>query len=177
VILDEIGRGTSTFDGLAIAWAVAEYLDEIVGCRALFATHYHELTALADKSTQVANYSVSAKEIDGDIVFLHRLLKGPASRSYGVAVARLAGLPESVLARAQAILKTLEGSGGAPRLEGKMSTRGASHQLGLFEAPPALDKEQQEVLETLRSLDPDRLTPLEALQLLSQLKKKATPAK
>src|SRR5262249_34715282 len=113
VILDEIGRGTSTFDGLSIAWAVAEYLDEAVGCRALFATHYHELTALAEASSHVANYSVSARELEGDVVFLHRLTRGAASRSYGVAVAKLAGLPESVLARARAILTTLEAGGHA----------------------------------------------------------------
>ena len=113
MILDEIGRGTSTFDGLAIAWAVAEYLDEVIGCRALFATHYHELTRSSETSRGVANYSVSAREIDDDVVFLHRLVPGAASRSYGVAVAKLAGLPESVLARARAVLTMLE-SGAAP---------------------------------------------------------------
>jgi len=113
VILDEIGRGTSTFDGLAIAWAVAEYLDEAICCRALFATHYHELTALGEGSRHAANYSVSARELDGDVVFLHRLVPGAASRSYGIAVAKLAGLPETVLARAKALLVTLESGGNA----------------------------------------------------------------
>ncbi|MBM4363943.1 MAG: DNA mismatch repair protein MutS, partial [Deltaproteobacteria bacterium] len=113
VILDEIGRGTSTFDGLAIAWAVAEYLDEAARCRTLFATHYHELTALGAGSPHVANVSVSAEESGDDIVFLHRLERRAASRSYGVAVARLAGLPESVLARARAVLGELE-AGGTP---------------------------------------------------------------
>ena len=107
VIFDEIGRGTSTFDGLSIAWAVAEYLDEAIGCRALFATHYHELTALGEGSRHAANYSVSAREQNGDVVFLHRLVAGAASRSYGVAVAKLAGLPETVLARARALLVDL----------------------------------------------------------------------
>ena len=115
VILDEIGRGTSTFDGLAIAWAVAEYLDDAIGCRALFATHYHELTQLAAKSKHVANFSVSARELDDEIVFLHRVVPGAASRSYGVQVARLAGLPEPVLARARMLLEVLEaGQGKTP---------------------------------------------------------------
>jgi DNA mismatch repair protein MutS len=169
VILDEIGRGTSTFDGLAIAWAVAEYLDEAIGCRALFATHYHELTALADGSRHVANWSVSARELDGDVVFLHRLLRGAASRSYGVAVAKLAGLPETVLARARAILTTLE--------EGKSANARPSkadpvndEQLPLFAAPNPNHGAAAEVLATLRALDVDRLTGLDALSLLTRLK-------
>jgi DNA mismatch repair protein MutS len=103
VILDEIGRGTSTYDGLAIAWAVAEHLHDAIGCRALFATHYHELTELSSTCSGLANHSVSAREYGDEVVFLHKLVAGPASRSYGVAVARLAGLPESVLARAKAL--------------------------------------------------------------------------
>jgi DNA mismatch repair protein MutS len=97
VVVDEIGRGTSTYDGLAIAWAVAEHLHDVVGCRALFATHYHELTELATTRAGVENWSVSAREHEGDIVFLHKLQPGSASRSYGVACARLAGLPEPVI--------------------------------------------------------------------------------
>ena len=117
VILDEIGRGTSTYDGLAIAWAVAEYVEQAVQCRALFATHYHELTDWAESSGHAANYSVSARELDDDVVFLHRLVKGAASRSYGVAVAKLAGLPEAVLDRARLLLNELEASGeGQPRI-------------------------------------------------------------
>jgi DNA mismatch repair protein MutS len=164
VILDEIGRGTSTFDGLAIAWAVAEHLDEVIGCRALFATHYHELTELAEVSPHAENHSVSAREVGGDVVFLHRLVPGAVSRSYGVAVAKLAGLPEPVLARARAILKGLEAGRGAPAAP--------SPQLDLFasEAPPRAG--ESDVLETLRSLDVDRLTPLDALTLLARLKEK-----
>ena len=173
VILDEIGRGTSTFDGLAIAWAVAEYLDEVVACRALFATHYHELTALAQTSEHTANYSVSAREVDGDVMFLHRVVAGAASRSYGVAVAKLAGLPESVLARARALLATLEGgeklsSPSAPR-KGKGRP---DDQLDLFVARPAVERAREEVLATLRELDVDRLTGIEALTLLARLKQK-----
>ncbi len=176
VILDEIGRGTSTFDGLAIAWAVAEYLDEAVGARALFATHYHELTALAEASEHAANHSVSAREIGDDVVFLHRLVPGAASRSYGVAVARLAGLPESVLARARAVLAALESGshhGAEPSAEGRPKGRRVSeNQLDLFAPAPAEHKAHSEVLETLRQLDVDRLTPLEALQLLARLKQR-----
>src|SRR6187551_2017581 len=120
VILDEIGRGTSTFDGLSIAWAVAEYLDEAICCRALFATHYHELTALGEGSRHAANYSVSARELDETIIFLHRLVPGAASRSYGVFVAQLAGLPQSVLSRARSLLESLEaGQHLAPRPSGR----------------------------------------------------------
>ncbi|HEY3499360.1 MAG TPA: DNA mismatch repair protein MutS, partial [Polyangiaceae bacterium] len=172
VILDEIGRGTSTFDGLAIAWAVAEYLDEAIGCRALFATHYHELTALAESSRHVANYSVSAREQDGDVVFLHRLVRGAASRSYGVAVAKLAGLPESVLARARAVLATLESGQRASQERGAKVRAGNADQLGLFAPPDPAGSAGAEVLETLRALDVDRVTGIEALQLLARLKAK-----
>jgi len=173
VILDEIGRGTSTFDGLSIAWAVAEYLDEAICCRALFATHYHELTALGEGSQHAANYSVTAREQNGDVVFLHRLVAGAASRSYGIAVAKLAGLPETVLARARALLSTLE-SGSvapeAPKTRGK--SRAKTDQLPLFGTSSVETRGQAEVLETLRALDLDRVTGLEALQFLARLKQK-----
>ncbi|MCA9630503.1 MAG: DNA mismatch repair protein MutS [Myxococcales bacterium] len=173
VILDEIGRGTSTFDGLAIAWAVAEHLDEAIGCRALFATHYHELTALGQNSEHVANHSVSARELDGDIVFLHRLVSGAASRSYGIAVAKLAGIPEAVLGRARGLLESFEGTqresvaADAPRPK----KHRARPQLDLF-ATPEPDAKGHEVLDTLRNVDVDRLTPLDALKLLARMKKK-----
>jgi DNA mismatch repair protein MutS len=174
VILDEIGRGTSTYDGLAIAWAVAEHLHDAIGCRALFATHYHELTELVETAPHAANYAVAARELDGDVVFFHKLAKGPASRSYGVAVARLAGLPEPVLARAKAILGSLESGAALP--SGRPATlrgrsKGGAAQLDLFvpaaaAAPPA----PSPVEGTLRAVDVDRLTPLEALQLVAKLK-------
>jgi DNA mismatch repair protein MutS len=173
VILDEIGRGTSTFDGLSIAWAVAEYLDEAICCRALFATHYHELTALGEGSRHAANYSVSAREQNGDVVFLHRLVAGAASRSYGIAVAKLAGLPETVLARARALLSTLEGGSVAPETsKARSKSRANTDQLPLFGARSAETRGHAEVLETLRALDLDRVTGLEALQFLSRLKQK-----
>ncbi|WP_437971003.1 DNA mismatch repair protein MutS [Sorangium sp. So ce260] len=174
VILDEIGRGTSTYDGLAIAWAVAEHLFDAIGCRALFATHYHELTELSSRSPGIANYSVAAREHGDDVIFLHKLEAGPASRSYGVAVARLAGVPEGVLARARAILATLESGAALPggkhaSLRGR--TRGGAAQLDLFvPAQAAMAPEQSAVIETLRSVDVDRLAPLDALRLVAKLK-------
>jgi DNA mismatch repair protein MutS len=170
VILDEIGRGTSTFDGLSIAWAVAEYLDEVIACRALFATHYHELVAFAESSQHAVNYGVSARELDGDIVFLHRVAAGATSRSYGVAVAKLAGLPESVLARARVLLARLE-SERHSELAGRSKAL-ATDQLDLFAARPAAQTAEREVAETLRVLDLDRLTGLEALQLIQRLKQR-----
>jgi DNA mismatch repair protein MutS len=182
VVLDEIGRGTSTYDGLAIAWAVAEHLHDVVACRAMFATHYHELTEIAaPRGATCENWSVSAREHDGDVVFLHKLQRGAASRSYGVACARLAGLPEVVLARARAMLGDLERGAALP--SGSPSslrarTRSRAPQLGLFEGPAAATKEAggaepHPALETLRAVDVDRLTPLEALQLVATLKRLA----
>jgi DNA mismatch repair protein MutS len=178
VILDEIGRGTSTYDGLAIAWAVSEHLHDAVGCRVLFATHYHQLTELAERFEGIANYSVSAREHAGDIVFLHRLTPGSVSRSYGVAVARLAGLPEGVLARAGAMLAALEageGPGAAPQRadHGSTSTREPDAQLDLFRRARSSgepDAARHAACEALRTVEPDRMTPLEALQLLVKLK-------
>jgi len=163
VLFDEIGRGTSTFDGLAIAWAVAEYLHDVVKARAMFATHYHELCALAESRPHAVNVNVSARESGDDIVFLHKLAEGGASRSYGVAVARLAGLPEPLLARARGLLKELE------RGEGPM--RRPAQQMGLFEARPAPSAPASHpVLEALSGVEVERMTPLEALHFVVQLK-------
>ncbi len=177
VVLDEIGRGTSTYDGLSIAWAVAEHLHDVVGCRALFATHYHELTELAASAARADNYSVSAREHSGSIVFFHKIQRGAASRSYGVACARLAGLPELVLARAKAILDDLERSASLPTGHASRTPRGRKNdgQLGLFgssaaspAAPPA--PPTNPAMDMLRALDVDRMTPLEALTTLAKLK-------
>src|SRR5690606_29212706 len=132
VVLDEVGRGTSTFDGVSIAWAVAEYLHDAIGARALFATHYHELVALAEARPRVRNVSVAVREHKGEIVFLRRVVPGGANRSYGIDVARLAGLPRGVIARAREIMGQLEG-GAASQLG-----RDASAQLTLLPAlaPP-----------------------------------------
>ena len=178
VVLDEVGRGTSTYDGLAIAWAVAEHLHDTIACRAMFATHYHELTDVAStRPATCENWSVSAREHEGDIIFLHKLQPGAASRSYGVACARLAGLPEGVLARARAMLAELERgaalpSGAPSSLRGR--TRAGRAQLDLFDGGGTPVKgEPHPALETLRAVDVDRLTPLEALQLVATLKRMA----
>ncbi len=182
VVLDEIGRGTSTYDGLSIAWAVAEHLHDVVGCRALFATHYHELTDLTASCTSAANHSVSAREYAGNIVFFHKVQQGAASQSYGVACARLAGLPEPVLARAKAILGSLERGAASPAGVGKPARGRKAPQLGLFGvgpgaagSDPAPAFAPSPALEMLRALDLDRMTPLEALTTLAKLKGLADP--
>jgi DNA mismatch repair protein MutS len=184
VILDEIGRGTSTYDGVAIAWAVAEFLHESVGAKTLFATHYHELCALADSYPRVRNFSVAAREWEGEMVFLRKLTPGGASRSFGVEVAKLAGLPPSVIARAQGILRALESNrpGGLPgALPRVIAPAAGAPQLDLFsdDVPgstmTAHERAQQaEILDALRALEPDDVTPRQALELLIDLKKKLT---
>jgi DNA mismatch repair protein MutS len=155
IVLDEVGRGTSTFDGVSIAWAVAEFLHDAIGARTLFATHYHELVALAESRPRVRNVSVAVREHKGEIVFLRRVVPGGANKSYGIDVARLAGLPRSVIARSRQIMSQLEGG----------SHLGSSPQLSLLPtAPPS------PVLGRLQAIDVDRMTPLAALQLLAELK-------
>jgi len=172
VLLDEIGRGTSTYDGVSIAWAVTEHLHERIGCKTIFATHYHELTQLGDLLPGVRNLNVSVKESGEDIVFLRRLVEGGADRSYGIQVARLAGAPAEVLARARELLVELEGthSGGGEGLGRHGAHRPASEpapdQLSIFTVEPP-------VVARLRSLAVDQLTPLEALNLLAELRREA----
>ncbi len=172
VVLDEIGRGTATFDGLSIAWAVAEHIATNPRSRpkTMFATHYHELTDLADAIAGVVNFHVAAREWKDDIIFLHKILPGRSDRSYGIQVARLAGLPASVIARAKDILGSLEHDeltrGGKPSLSGAPST--AQQQLGLFQAAaPADDK----LRHRIREIDVNRTTPLDALRIIEELKK------
>jgi DNA mismatch repair protein MutS len=173
VILDEVGRGTATFDGLSLAWAVAEHLaaNDRARPRTIFATHYHELTDLADALPGVVNCHVAVREFKDQIVFLHKIVAGRSDRSYGIQVATLAGLPAAVVRRAAEILKALEQDelrrGGRPSLSG--APAGPQTQLGLFQAPP----EMHPVVDRLRALDLDRLTPLEALNLLADLKREA----
>jgi len=162
VLLDEIGRGTSTYDGVAIAWAVTEHLHDGVGCKTIFATHYHELTQLTEELQHARNFNVAVRESGDDIVFLHRLEPGGADRSYGIHVGRLAGLPPTVVDRARQILSLLE----------------SEHHVAGRPVPPAPDASQLQlfeaehpVLRELRTLDPDTLTPLEALQRLADLKR------
>jgi DNA mismatch repair protein MutS len=171
VILDEIGRGTSTFDGLSIAWAVAEYLHDTKGPKTLFATHYHELTELAMTKPRVKNFNVAVSEWNGEIVFLRRIVEGGTNRSYGIQVARLAGLPDAVVARAREVLANLEtgelDEKGMPRLARSKERRGEHDrdQLNLFGVRDG------QLYRELLSLNPDQLTPLEAIRLLYQWKK------
>jgi len=166
VILDEVGRGTSTYDGLAIAWAVVEGIHESNRCRCLFATHYHELTRLADTLDALSLHHVRAKEYNGDLVLLHEVSDGPADRSYGIAVAKLAGLPPAVLARAAQVLEKLE--------KGRAETGGLAAGLGdmpLFGAAlDAAEAKVDAVRDKLSGLDIDALTPRQALDLLYELK-------
>ncbi|HEY9092226.1 DNA mismatch repair protein MutS [Parasphingorhabdus sp.] len=166
VILDEVGRGTSTYDGLALAWAVVEAVHETNRCRCLFATHYHELTRLADRLDAMSLHHVRAREWKGDLVLLHELAKGPADRSYGLAVAKLAGIPKPVLKRAKSVLDKLEA--------GKAETGGLAAGLGdlpLFAASLTVEEEKTDKLrEALRELDVDALSPRDALDQLYALK-------
>jgi DNA mismatch repair protein MutS len=185
IVLDEIGRGTSTYDGVSIAWAVAEHLHDRIGAKTLFATHYHELAALAAQHARVRNVSVAAREWKGEVVFLRKLTAGGTSRSFGVEVARLAGLPGAVIARARAILRTLEAPESPattldlPRPVVPGAAEAGVGQLGLFapaspSAAPA-DAAAREVLDRLRALDPDELSPRAAHELIEELVRKLTP--
>jgi DNA mismatch repair protein MutS len=165
VILDEIGRGTSTYDGMSLAWAVVEHLHDHLGCRALFATHYHELTALAESLAGVRNYNVAVREWQDQIVFLHKILPGAADKSYGIYVARLAGVPGAVIERGKQILAQLENeqldSAGRPKLAAKArKIKTSDLQLTLFAEHPLVDE--------IRRLDLDHTTPRDALHWLGQ---------
>ncbi len=170
VILDEIGRGTATYDGLSIAWAVLEHLHDVNRCRALFATHYHELTALAHRLDGVENATVAVKEWQDDVVFLHEVRPGAADRSYGVQVARLAGLPAAVIERARTVLEALEQG----EREGGRTPKALIDDLPLFAAAPPPQPAappESPALDRLRALSPDDLTPREALDALYELKR------
>jgi DNA mismatch repair protein MutS len=178
VVLDEIGRGTSTFDGLSIAWAVAEHLHDAIGARTLFATHYHELVELTRTHGRVRNLSMGVRESGGKVVFLRTVVEGGASKSYGIEVARLAGLPGSVLRRAREVLRRLE-TEGAPR-PGMVRVDEAQLPLRLEEGATAYLPDdvtpdgpsvESEVVAALRGARLDETTPLQALQLLAALQK------
>ena len=194
IILDEIGRGTSTYDGVSIAWAVAEHLHDVVGARTLFATHYHELCDLHDSHPRVHNVSVAAREWKGEVVFLRKLTPGGTSRSFGIEVAKLAGLPPAVVGRARAILERLQLGASSPRRPDEphpaLPGQGEAPQLGLFEpraqkslspgglpshAAPGEDAGvEREVVIALRAADLDGLSPRAAWDLLAELRKKLT---
>jgi DNA mismatch repair protein MutS len=168
VILDEIGRGTSTLDGLALAWAIAEFLADTTKARTLFATHYHELTELAETSPAVANYNVLVREWEEQVVFMHRIVPGQADKSYGVHVARLAGVPRSVVTRARQLMNQLvvhvgkAGAGGGNRPRAAATVVAA--QINMFDAV------DQQALSQLRALDMERMSPLQAWEALKALK-------
>ncbi len=169
VILDEIGRGTATYDGLSIAWATLEHLHDVNRCRALFATHYHEMSALSAKLDGVDNATVAVKEWEGDVIFLHEVRKGTADRSYGVQVARLAGLPQSVVDRAKVVLEALEKG----EREGGVNRKAIIDDLPLFAAIPAPIQQKtapSEVEARLKQILPDELSPREALALIYELR-------
>ena len=173
VILDEVGRGTSTFDGISIAWAVAEYIHQRVGAKTLFATHYHELTELASVLEGAVNYNVAIREWGDEIVFIRKIVRGSTDRSYGIHVAKLAGVPKDVVERAAEILENLEKQGletnrGQPTIPKNGQPRAKQAQLTLFRLEP------HPALEELRRLDTDKLSPLEALLKLKELKDRLT---
>jgi DNA mismatch repair protein MutS len=166
VILDEIGRGTSTYDGVSLAWAVVENLHDAVGCRTLFATHYHELTDLAKSLAQLRNLNVAVREWQDEVVFLHKIVEGPADKSYGIHVARLAGVPREVVQRAQQVLAQLEeehlDERGRPKMAHRRGKRMGDLQLTLFAAA------EHPLLDEIRKVEVDQLRPVDALALLNE---------
>ena len=166
VILDEIGRGTSTYDGLAIAWAVVEAMHEQLKCRTLFATHYHELTRLAGRLDSLSLHHVRAREWKGELVLLHEVAAGAADRSYGIAVAKLAGLPPAVVARAKSVLAKLEA--------GRDATGGIAaglDDLPLFASSAEPEQAADPLADAINAIEPDSLTPREALEEIYRLKR------
>jgi len=165
VLLDEIGRGTSTYDGISIAWSVSEHLHDTVGCKTIFATHYHELTQLADNLVAVRNYNVQVREVGDQVLFLHRLQPGGADRSYGIEVGRLAGLPPAVIKRATELLRLLEAEQIVPRSgrAARVPTEASEGQLALFGLMP------HPVVQQLKNVEPNAMTPIQALEMLARL--------
>lgn len=172
LILDEIGRGTSTYDGLSIAWAVLEHCAAKIGAKTLFATHYHELTQLEDKMEGIVNLSVAVKKRDDDIFFLRKIVKGGTDESYGIDVAKLAGVPKAVTDRAKKILKSIETEGSEIRVVSKGSAKKSENgaQMGFA------DMASEEIVKELCGLDVNTMSPIEALQELYRLSKKAAGA-
>jgi len=172
VLLDEVGRGTSTFDGLALAWATLRHLHDQLGCRTIVATHYHQLTELVEGLPRARNAHLAAREQDGDVVFLHRLVPGSTDRSYGLHVARLAGLPADVLTEAERLLKRLEAEGVALAPGRARRARPAKYtQAVLLGGEPEGDRP---VEAALRGVDPERMTPMEALRFVAEWRRRLT---
>jgi DNA mismatch repair protein MutS len=176
VVLDEIGRGTSTFDGIAIAWALTEYLSEVVGARTLFATHYAELTQIAEELKSVRNLNVAVREWGDSIVFLRRIQPGAADRSYGIQVAKLAGLPEAVVARARAVLDQLENAERSKPASAMIDDL-PLFSVGVKSKPAPAAPAGNAALEALLQLSPDELSPREALEQLYELRALALAGK
>ncbi|MFT4400861.1 DNA mismatch repair protein MutS [Bacillus sp. SW14] len=179
ILFDEIGRGTSTYDGMALAQAIIEYVHDHIGAKTLFSTHYHELTVLEDKLPQLKNVHVRAEEYNGTVVFLHQIKEGAADKSYGIHVAQLAELPEDLIARAQDILKDLEHSGNKPEVPMQKSVvKEEPAQLSFFDEAkkpaeaPKLSKKEKQVLDSFKSLNILDMTPLEAMNEMYKLQKK-----
>lgn len=162
IVYDEIGRGTSTFDGMSIARAVIEYTVGHIGARTLFATHYHELTALEGECAGVVNYNIAAKKRGSEIIFLRKIVRGAADESYGIEVAALAGVPKEVVGRAREILSEIESVGG------RVSEKPA--------AAPAPTAAEQELCDRLRALNVETITPIEAMSILYELKNASAAA-
>ncbi|MEE2935091.1 MAG: DNA mismatch repair protein MutS [Planctomycetota bacterium] len=177
VILDEIGRGTSTYDGLSLAWAITEHLHEQIGCRTLFATHYHELTQLEESLPQVTNWNVAVKEWNDEVVFLHRIIRGGADKSYGIHVARLAGIPAAVNERAKDVLSQLEADHrdafDRPTIQTPGASSGVSSGAGQYQLT-LFGFADHPLLEEVQKLDLDWMTPIEAMQFLQQAQQKLT---
>ncbi len=177
ILLDEIGRGTSTFDGLSLAWSIVEYIHNIKRLRAmtLFATHYHELTELENVLDGVKNFNVSVKEWNDQMVFVRKIERGGSDQSYGIQVARLAGMPEKVIRRAKKILENLEAHELSPQgLTARMRKQLATQtpQRDIFEILYEKSEEKQSILDEIHELELDKMTPFEALQYLIELQKK-----
>jgi DNA mismatch repair protein MutS len=185
LILDEVGRGTSTYDGVSIAWAVVEYLAQKINARTLFATHYHELTRLAAAFPGVRNFNIAVREWNDQVLFLHKIVEGGADKSYGIQVARLAGVPRPVVERAKKILTSLESGTGLRASKGTPETMPLAGESQVLESSENNSPEKSlaqlsffgqggahPVLEELKSIDPDDLSPREALNLLVEWKKK-----
>jgi DNA mismatch repair protein MutS len=172
ILLDEVGRGTSTFDGISIAWALTEYLHNHIGAKTLFATHYHELNELAELFPRIKNLKVEVREYGDKVIFLHKVSPGFADHSYGIQVAQMAGLPEEVTERAKKILKNLEGSELILHEQGENSKQKVAGRIASSEVQLTLFEMRDDKLrEELKKIDVDKLTPLEALQKLAELRK------
>ncbi len=165
IILDEIGRGTSTWDGLSLAWSIIEYIHEKISARTLFATHYHELSVLQKPLKKLSLHSIEVREIDDEIIFLYRMTKGSANKSYGIEVAKLAGMPAIILQRAKEVLEKLE--------KGSSSKDQIIKELPLFKYKQNITKKDKvnPVIEKINKIEPDEITPMKALEILYELKK------